>query len=219
MAHVCVQTSKRVYANDLSTLLCTEDDEVPHVELQQLPKIHQQACKSICSFAVLLHHCSVIPHVHTYINVYELWYAFMHALCDKENEQPQHRKHEATQHFKRMPSRKLTVVVPAVCFWVSVKCSESFDIRTYDLAQMIDVVFKDRGDDDLFEYPLQELRDAEDMLLHLLDFDILKQQDKIDEMERKIRAEYADEYDSTQAQSEIVRIIYSMFNPVPDTIE
>ena len=143
----------------------------------------------------------------------------MHALCDKENLQPQHRKHEATQHFKRMPSRKLTVIVPAVCFWVSVKCSESFDLRTLDLAQMIDAVFKDRGDDDLLEYTLQELRDAEDMLLHLLDFDILKQQDKIDEMESKIRAEYADEYDSRQAQSEIVRIIYSMYNPVPDTIQ
>lgn len=217
MAHVCMQSAKRVYANDLSTLLCTEDDEVQHVQVLELPKIHKQACKSICCFAVLLHHCSVVPHVHTYINVYELWYAFMRAICDEENQKPQHRKYEATQHFKRMPSRKLTVMLPAVCFWVSVKCSESFDLRTQDLAKMIDAVFKDRGDDDLLEYNLQELRDSENMLLHLLDFDILRQQDKIDVMETKIRAEYGDEYDSSQAQSEIVRIIYSMFNPVADT--
>ena len=37
---------------------------------------------------------------------------------------------EFINYFKQMPSRKIAVIIPAVCFWVSVKCMESFCIRS-----------------------------------------------------------------------------------------
>ena len=37
---------------------------------------------------------------------------------------------EFINYFKQMPSRKIAVIIPDVCFWVSVKCMESFCIRS-----------------------------------------------------------------------------------------
>ena len=53
-------------------------------------------------------------------------------------------KHEFINYFKRMPSRKIAVIIPDVCFRVTVKCMESFCIRSNDLACIIDAVQQDR---------------------------------------------------------------------------
>jgi hypothetical protein len=113
-----------------------------------------------------------------------------------------------------MPSRKLTVILPAVCFWVSVKCSETYSLTTREWARMIDAVHKGRGDDSLVEYSLHDLRDTEHAVLQLLDFDILKNQETIDVMEKTIRAQFGEAYESAEAQGQIVRIVCRMFRGV-----
>jgi hypothetical protein len=205
---------ERAYANDLhALLLCTEEIE-PQEAPWSLREIHKQACKSIFSMAALLHHSSVVPHLQTYINVYVLWYACMRVIFDEAHQLPQHPKHQAMQYIKRLSSRKLTVMLPAVCFWVSVKCSDSIKMRAQNVASMIDAVHNDRGDRNLLQYRLRDLQDTEHALLQLLDFDILREQDKIDSMEEIIRAQFADTYESKEAQSQILRIIFLMFDEV-----
>ena len=217
MLDALTHTTKRVYAVDPDTLLCTEDLEVQEAAWDVV-QIHKQTCKSICSLGLLLHRSSVVPHQETYINVYLLWYACMRAVFDKENLQPKHRKHAVAEYIKRMPSRKLTVLVPAVCFWVSIKCSESFSIKAQNVADMIDAVHQERGDDSLFEYSLREVCDTEHAVLQLLDFNILQNQRQIDKMEKTIRAHFGEAYESKEAQSQIVRIVCSMFQEVADNM-
>jgi hypothetical protein len=214
MIRALTHPQERAYANDLHRLLLCTEENAPHEAPWNLREIHKQACKSIFSIAALLHRCSVVPHLQTYINVYVLWYACMRAIFDEQHQLPQHPKHEATECIKRIPSRKLTVMLPVVCFWVSVKCSDSIRIRVEDLAKIIDALHKDRGEDSVFDYNFQDLRDTEHALLQLLDFDILREQDTIDGMEKIIRAQFADAYESNEAQSQILRIILLMFDEV-----
>ena len=107
-------------------------------------------------------------------------------------------------------------MLPAVCFWVSVKCSDSIKMRAKDVASMIDAVHNERGERNLLQYRLADLQDTEHALLQLLDFDILREQDKIDGMEEIIRAQFADAYESSDAQSQILRIIFLMFDEVAE---
>jgi hypothetical protein len=181
-----------------------------------LQEIHKQACRSIISIAVLMHSKSIVPHLHTYINVYELWYACMRAVFDEANQQPHHAKQQFANYIKEIPFQKLVVILPAVCFWVSVKCCDMFHVTTKDVANIIVALHVDR-DDRHMHYTLQDLRHAEDALLQLLDFDVYKQQEKIDRMEELIRSQYGDAYDSSESQMQIVRIIYAMYLPRDDT--
>ena len=68
------------------------------------------------------------------------------AVFDEEHQQPQHPEHVVAEYIKRIPLRKLTVILPAVCFWVSVKCSDSVCIRTHDLGKVIVALHQERGD-------------------------------------------------------------------------
>lgn len=215
-------TTEQVYAIDPDILLCRE--VLLRREVQEelvtwnLEEIHKQACRSICSMAVLMHSKSVVPHLQTYINVYELWYACMRAVFDEANEEPHHPKQQFARHIKGIPFRKLVVILPAVCFWVSVKCCDTFTVPTRQVANIIVALHQDRGDAHLVDYTLQDLRDAEDALLQLLDFDILRQQEKIDDMEKIIRGLYGDTFDNSDVQRQIVHIIYNMYIPRDDTI-
>jgi hypothetical protein len=209
--------NKRVCAVDENMLLCTEDipvHEAPYEAPWDILEVHKEACKSICSMALILHHSNAVPHLHTYANVYLMWYACMRAAFDEENLQPEHRKYAFAEYIRGIPSRKLTVILPAVCFWVSVKCNETFSLTTREWARMVDAVHKGRGDDRLVEYNLHDLRDTEHAVLQLLDFDILKNQETIDVMEKTIRAQFGEAYESVEAQGEIVRIVCRMFQGV-----
>ena len=75
------------------------------------------------------HGHSIVCNVHTQINVHFLWLPWMAMSCTT-NLQEMDPKHEFINYFKQMPSRKIAVIIPAVCFWVSVKCMESFCIRS-----------------------------------------------------------------------------------------
>jgi hypothetical protein len=167
--------------------------------------------------AEILHRCSRKPHLQTYINVYLLWYACMRAVFEPGIKHPQHPKHDFAEYIKCIPLPKLTVMLPAVCFLVSLKCSDSIPVRIRDLAMMIVAVHQERGDEELV-YSLHDLRDTESVLLQLIDFDILKQQDSIDKMEDMLRTQFGEAFESEQAQAQIVGIIFKMFQQVADVI-
>ena len=224
---------KRVYADAddaVAMLICTED--LPACVLENtdmrkepneaearfdLQELHKDACESIYVMAEKLHDLSVRPHLHTYINVYKLWFACMHAIGIAENQQPEHSKHDATAYFQRMPRRKLAVLLPAVCFWISVKCC---DIQTLVICAkhvlgMIQEVHKRRGD--MQEYTYKDLFETEHSVLQLLDFDILHSQEQIDNMEKMTRVHYKDDYDSEKTQRKILRIFFDLFTDVAYT--
>jgi hypothetical protein len=216
MSQALVHPNKRVYAIEEDILLCTAEMHAQKAP-SDLRQIHKQACKSIFSMAVILYRCSVVPHLQTYINVYLLWYDCMRAVFDERHQHPQHRKHVFAAYMQSIPLQKLTVLLPVVCFWVSIKCSDSFHVRTNDLARMIVAVHQERGDENL-EYHLQDLRDTEDALLQLLDFDILKSQDAMDKMEEMLRAQFGEAYESPEAQAQIVSILCKMFEEVAESM-
>jgi len=216
MLQALTYTNEPVYAIDPDILLCTEELQ-PKQVTWSIEEMHKQACRSIISIAVLMQSKSMLPHLQTYINVYELWHACMRAVFDEANQQPHHPKHKFAKYIKDIPFQKLVVILPAVCFWVSVKCCDTFSVTTKDVANNIVALHVDRGDRHV-HYTLQDLRDAEDALLQLLDFDIYKQQDKIDQMEEYIRAQYGDAYDSSESQRQICEIIYATYLRRPITI-
>ena len=211
---------ERVHAIDADTLLCTEDMNVQEQEaVWDLREIHKQACKSICSMAVLLHRSSAAPILQTYINAYLLWFSCIRAVFKQEHQQRDHPKYGFAQYMQRIPLRKLTVILPTVCFWASVKCSDRLPIRTTDMAKIVVALHQERGDQHLLEYKLQDLRHTEDAMLQLLDFDILKNQEQIDRMEEIIRAQFGEAYESHEAQAQIVHIVFLMFQEVADQMD
>ena len=182
---------------------------------RELRVMHTQACQSICAIATHLHLHSIMPQMHTYTNVYLLWIACIQAISGAHTLQALDPKHEFINYFTQMPSRKLTVIIPAVCFWISIKCTESYIcFRSRDVACMIAAVQLDRGDYDLFSYSLEEIGQSEHAALQILDFDILRNQERIDDMEDVLEAHFGDIYQEKESQSHIVRIISRMFDEI-----
>ena len=181
----------------------------------ELRVMHAKACQAICAIATHLHLHSIVPQMHTYINVYLLWIACIQAIFGAHTLHELHPKHEFINYFKQMPSRKLAVIIPAVCFWISVKCTESsICFRSRDVACMMAAVQLDQGDYDLFSYTLEEIANSEHAALQILDFNILRNQKKIDAMEDVLAAHFGDMYEKKEAQSQIVRIISRMFDEI-----
>lgn len=79
---------------------------------------------------------------------------------------------------------------------------------------MIAAVQLDRGDYDLFSYSLEEIGQSEHAALQILDFDILRNQERIDDMEDVLEAHFGDIYQEKESQSHIVRIISRMFDEI-----
>ena len=79
---------------------------------------------------------------------------------------------------------------------------------------MIAVVQIVRGDWNLFSYTLEEIANSEHAALQILDFDILRNQDRIDTMEDVLKAHFGDIYETKEAQSQIARIISRMFDEI-----
>jgi hypothetical protein len=209
---------KRVYADNVEEmLLCTEDFAV--CDLKQKPqkapfdlKLHNEACKSIYLMAELLHLNAKFLHVHTYINAFLLWYQCIEAITKKEHQQPEHRKHASTTYIDGMPLRKLTVLLPAVCLWVSVKCCDmqSLDIVAKTLASMMLLVHTSRGD--IEEYTYKELFDTEHAVVDLLDCDFLANQEYIDSLQHNICAQFKYEDGNVKAHSEMLSIVFESFS-------
>jgi hypothetical protein len=181
----------------------------------ELRAMHTEACHAICAIATHLHLHSIVPQMHTYINVYLLWIACMQAISGAHNLAELDPKHEFINHFKQMPPRKLAVVSPALCFWISVKCTESSRaFRSHDVACMIAVVQIVRGDWNLFSYTSEEIVKSEYAVLQLLNFDVLRNQERIDAVEDVFEAYYGESYKEKEVQGQIVRIISRMFDEI-----
>jgi hypothetical protein len=178
--------------------------------------MHEQACKSICAVARELQRCSSAPQMQTYINAYFLWRAWMQAMCGGAALGETDPKHASINLFRQLSPHKTTVMIPAVCFWLSVKCTETWSIGVNDLGHMIHAVEHARADRTgaVYTYTLRELCQAEDAVLQLLDWDILRNQEKIDGMEDILKAHFEDSYDSAKVQGEVVLLLFNMFNDI-----
>ena len=149
--------------------------------------------------------------MHTYINAYFLWKAWMQAMRSGATLRQGDPKHASINLFKQLSLRKVAVLVPAVCFWLSVKFTEvALSISVNDLACMI----RAAGAGDVYTYTLRELCQAEDAVLQLLDWDLLANQKKIDGMEDMLEAHFKDSYSSAKVQGEVVLLMFRMFNEV-----
>jgi hypothetical protein len=182
----------------------------------ELRGMHQEACESICAVGTELQRCSSAPHMHTYINAYFLWHAWMQAMFAGATLRESDPKHASINLFKQLSPHKMTVMIPALCFWISVKCTETWSIGVNDLACMIHAVEHSRPDRTgaVYTYTLRELCQAEDAVLQLIDWDIFGSQDKIDGMEDILEAHFRDSYSSAKVQSEVVLLLFRMFNDI-----
>ena len=93
-------------------------DDVVHSELLAM---HQQACRSIRDIACTLHRHGVIPVVSTHINVFFLWHAWRQAMSSAEVLEETDQRKLAMKAFTDMYRGKLVVLVPTVCFLVSIR--------------------------------------------------------------------------------------------------
>ena len=123
------------------------------------------------------HGHSIVYHVHTQINVHFLWLPWMQDMSCTTDLQEMDPKHEFINYFKRMPSRKIAVIIPDVCFRVTVKCMESFCIRSNDLACIIDAVQQDRKHCTHVNTPWK-ICSKQKTVMQWLHWDIIRNQEK-----------------------------------------
>jgi hypothetical protein len=182
----------------------------------ELRGMHRQACESICAIATQLQRCSSAANMHTYINAYFLWHAWMQAMFAGATLRESDPKHASINLFTQLSPHKMTVMIPALCFWISIKCTETWSISVNDLACMIHAIEHSREDRTgaVYTYTLRELCQAEDAVLQLLDWDILRSQDNIDGMEDILEAHFTDTYSSAKVQSQVVLLLFHMFNDI-----
>jgi len=185
-----------------------------HFLPSELRGMHKEACTSICAVATELQRCSSAPHMPTYINAYFMWRAWLKAMCSASTLLESDPKHESIKRLKQLSFRRTAVMIPAVCFWLSVKCTETWAIGVNDLACMIGAVEQRRADCAGTVYTLRELCQAEHDVLQLLDWDLLVNQDKIDGMEDILEAHFNGCYSSAKVQSEVVLLLFGMFNDI-----
>ena len=225
------QLEKRVYAPDPSVQLSV-DTSALHEQLicrlrQALSKhikkdlpcklraMHKEACKSICAVSMTVRRVNSTVLIPTQINVYFVWVAWMEAMCCTTLE-PMHPKMVYIQYFKGMTLEKLSVLIPAVCFWLCQKCMETWDVGASHLARVIAVVQTAKNVDS-FRCTVQDVVDAEHAVLQLLDFDILKHQKNVDAIEDILRQNFNDFeriHECVKAQTEVSRSLYHTFHDV-----
>ena len=196
-----------------------EGDAVYAVPLH-LQDMHKSACKTICAATMIVHMQSrgnSIILAPTQINVYFIWLAWMQAI-HSTSRQPTHPKAMYADYFKSMTLEKIVVLVPVVCLWVCVKCMETWELGSKDILRIIDGMQQARKYQVHFTF--EDVLNAEHVLLQLIDFDILKNQEHVDKIEDILRAHlnnFEDMYVSADAQ--VVRSLFCVFHDVVDKIE
>lgn len=193
-----------------------EGDAVYAVPLQ-LQDMHKRACKTICASTMIVHMKSrgnSIVLVPTQINVYFIWLAWMQAMHAKTL-QPMHPKAVYAEYFESMAPEKIVVLVPVVCLWICVKCMEAWELGSKDILRIMHGVQQARNYQVHFTF--EDVLNAEHILLQLIDFDILKNQESIDTIEDILRAHldnFEDMYVTADAQ--VVRSLFCIFYDVVD---
>ena len=225
------QLEKRVYAPDPSVQLSV-DTSALHEQLicrlrQALSKhikkdlpcklraMHKEACKSICAVSMTVRRVNSTVLIPTQINVYFVWVAWMEAMCCTTLE-PMHPKMVYIQYFKGMTLEKLAVLIPAVCFSLCQKCSETWNVTCSQLERVIAAVQRAKNICS-FQCTMQDVVDTEHAILQLLDFDILKHQENVDAIEDILR-EHLEDFkrieECVNAQTEVARSLYHTFHDV-----
>lgn len=181
--------------------------------------MHKQACKTISSASMIVHLQSrgnSIILVPTQINVYFVWLAWMQAM-QAATLQPTHPKAMYAEFFERMTSEKIIILLPVVCLWVCVKCMEVWELRSNDIMRIIEGVQKARNY--RFHVTVQDVLYTEHVLLQLIGFDILKNQENIDKIEETLAAyiNFEDMYVSCDAQ--VIRSLFCIFHDIGDRSE
>ena len=196
-----------------------EGDAVYAVPLQ-FRDMHKKACKTICAATMIVHLQSrgnTIVLVPTQINVYFIWLAWMQAM-HATYLQPMHPKAVYADYFKSMAPEKIVVLIPVVCLWICVKCMETWQLAAKDIVRLLQGVQKARNYQVHFTF--EDVLNAEHVLLQLIDFEILKNQENIDQIEDILRAHlnnFEDMYVSADAQ--VVRSLFCIFYDVVDRIQ
>ena len=181
----------------------------------QLQDMHKRACKTICAATMIVHmksRGSAIILVPTQINVYFVWLAWMQAM-HSISLQTMHPKAVYAEYFKSMAPEKIVVLLPVVCLWICVKCMETWEFRSKDILRIMHGVQQARNYQVHFTF--EDVLNAEHVLLQLIDFDVLKNQDSIDKIEDILRAHldnFEDMHVSVDAQ--VVRSLFCVFHDV-----
>ena len=149
----------------------------------QWESVHHNACNTISAATTIVHLLSrgtTIILAHTQINVYFVWLAWMQAMHSATLD-PLHPKAMDAEYFRNMTPEKMVVLVPVVCLWVCVKCTETWVLRCKDVLCIIERVKRVRNC--RVHITLQDVVHAERFLLNLIDFDVMKSQTLIDGIE------------------------------------
>ena len=177
--------------------------------------MHKQACRSIRDIACTMHRHGIIPAVSTHINVLFLWHAWMRAMSSAEALQEMDQGKIAMRAFKDMYPGKLVVIVPALCFLVSMKFIDGKHLRLASMKHIIHILSQNQSDYDLVKCSRAELESTEYDLLHLLNWDIAGSQERVDRVEDILYDHMGDEYRSPQVQSLLVDLLSRIFSGIP----
>jgi hypothetical protein len=79
---------------------------------------------------------------------------------------------------------------------------------------MIAVVQIVRGDWNFFSYTSEEIVESEYAVLQLLNFDVLRNQERIDAMEEEFEAYFGESYKDKEVQGQSVRIFSRLFDEI-----
>jgi len=230
----CMQTDQRVYADAAAQMPAGEtkpyEQLVRNFLLKDLPEggavyavplqlqdMHKRACKTICAATMIVHMKSrgnSIVLVPTQINVYFVWLAWMQAM-HSTTLQPAHPKAVYAAYFESMAPEKIVVLIPVVCLWICVKCMEAWTLGCKDVLRIIQGVQQARNYQ--VHFTLEDVLNAEHIVLQLIDCDILKNQENIDTIEDILRAHlhnFEDMY--VTADAPVVRSLFCIFYDVVD---
>jgi hypothetical protein len=190
------------------------DDIVAHdaVPREFLP-YHKQACRCILGLGKLLLERELLPSVQTYTNVYLMWHGCMRVIADARGCDHMDPRFGIVQHFRQMHINKLQVIIPAVCFWISIKCFETWMLSCLDVSCLISKLRYDLSlDDTSYACSLADIRKAEYAVLQLLDWNVIRNQDSVDRVEKVLMERFDASCDPKYVQMKTLVLMYRAFS-------
>jgi hypothetical protein len=180
--------------------------------------MHTQACRTIRDIACMLHRHGIVPVVSTHINVFFLWHAWMQAMSSAEALGEMDQRKPAMKAFRDMYPGKLTVLIPALCFLVSMKFIDGRQMQLTNMKHIMDLVSQNQDDYARVKCSRAELCSTEYALLQLLQWDIAGSQERVDRVEDILYDHMGDEYRSPRVQSQVVDLLSRIFSWVPSVL-
>jgi hypothetical protein len=117
------------------------------------------------------------------------------------------------QYFRQMHINKLQVVIPAVCFWISIKCFETWMLSCLDVSSLISKLRYDLSMDDAsYACSLADIRKAEYAVLQLLNWDVIRNQVSVDRVEKVLMKRFDSSCDAKHVQMQTLVLMYRAFS-------